>query len=449
MTSASSPSSGREREGRYRFLSLLILLALLAGYWLFAWQLERINLSGSPPALWQSVVAAFPLFDIATNWVILASEFFSPRVLRHFIPVFIGLGLAFVAVVRFLRSFYDLPDSSLTSSFLLGSVFGRAVSGSVVVIEREKFEELRRKRPMLRIGGPGKIAVRGGDSVVTERNGRFRRVLGPGVHSLGRFEYPVAVVDVRPQERENATVKLITGDGIELNTKVSVAFQIDPGDEARSKKQPFPFDKDAVFKAAYSRTNVASDKVVTWDALPLIVTSSQLKSIVGEYELDELVFPDQSDAPVHRRLKSEMKRRAAAIAPAFGVTINDVGLGRLEPPETVTEQHVGLWRAYWDKQRRLSVAQGEAEALERSQIARAQAEAIMLQAIVEGVERARRSGRDVRTKDVVALRLIEALEVLVQESRKLTPAPDDLLPTLGNLRDQLRLSAESEGQAEE
>jgi hypothetical protein len=72
-----------------------------------------------------------------------------------------------------------------------------------------------------------------------------------------------------------------------------------------------------------------------------------------------------------------------------------------------------------------------------------------LQAIVEGVERARRSGRDVRTKDVVALRLIEALEVLVQESRKLTPAPDDLLPTLGNLRDQLLLSAETEGLGEE
>lgn len=449
MTSTSSRSTGEEREGRYRFLSLLILLALLAGYWLFAWQLERIDLSGSPPAFWLRVVAVFPLFDVATNWVILASEFLSLRVLRHFIPVLAGLGLAFVAVVRFLQSFYDLPDSSLTSSFLLRSVFGKALSGSVVAIQRDQFEELRRKRPMLRIGGPGKIAVRGGDSVVTERNGRFQRVLGPGVHTLGRFEYPVAVVDVRPQEREDAAVKLITGDGIELYSKVSVAFQIDSGDEARSKKQPFPFDKDAVYKAAYSRTNVASDKVVTWDVLPLIVTSGQLKGMVAEYELDELVFPDQSDAPIHRRLKSEMKRRAAAIAPAFGVTINDVGLGRLEPPKSVTEKHVGLWRAYWDKQRRVSVAQGEAEALERSQVARAQAEAIMLQAIVEGVERARRTGRDVRTKDVVALRLIEALEVLVQESRKLTPAPDDLLPTLGDLRERLLLGAETEGLGEE
>ena len=126
-----------------------------------------------------------------------------------------------------------------------------------------------------------------------------------------------------------------------------------------------------------------------------------------------------------------------------------MGLGRLEPPESVTEQHVGLWRAYWDKQRLVSVAQGKAGALERSRMARAEAEAIMLKAIVEGVERARRSGRNVRAKDVVALRLIEALEVLVRESRKLTPTPDHLLPTLGNLREQLRLSAESEGVGED
>jgi regulator of protease activity HflC (stomatin/prohibitin superfamily) len=425
------------------------MLALLAGYWIFAWQLERVDLSESPPAFWLRVVSIFPLFDLVTEWVILAAEFLSPRVLRQFIPVLVGLGLSFVAVVRFLQSFYDLPDGSATSAFLLRSVVGRALFGSVVVIDRENFEEHRRKQPMLRIGGPGKIAVRGGDSVVTEKNGRFQRILGPGVHTLGRFEYPVAVVDVRPQERENSDVKLITGDGIELSTKVDVSFQIDSGDEARSKKQPYPFDKDAVYKAAYSQANVAADAVVTWDALPLIVAAGQLSSIVGEYELDELVFPDQADAPVHRRLKSEMKRRAAAIVPAFGVKINDVSLGRLEPPDTVTEQHVGLWRAYWDKQRRVSVAQGEAEALERSQKARAQAEAIMLQAILEGVERARRSGRDVRTKDIVALRLVEALEVLVEESRKLAPAPDDLLPTLGNLREQLRLNAESEGQGEE
>ena len=425
------------------------MLALLAGYWIFAWQLERIDLSDTPPAFWQRVVSIFPLFDLATGFVTLAAEFLHPRVLRHFIPVLAGLALAFVAVVRFLQSFYDLPDGSLTSAFLLRSVFGRALFDKVAVVNREKFEEDRRKRPMLRIGGPGKIAVRGGDSVVTERNGRFLRVLGPGLHTLGRFEYPVAVVDVRPQERENDEVRLITGDGIELNTKVNVAFQIDPGDEARSKKQPFPFDKDAVYMAAYAQANAAADKVVTWDMLPPIVTAGQLKAIVGEYKLDELVFPEQSDAPVHRRLKSEMKRRAAAIVPAFGVRINDAGLGRLQPPDSVTEQHVGLWRAYWDKQRRVSVAQGEAEALERSQIARAQAEAIMLQAILEGVERARRSDRDVRTKDLVALRLIEAMEVLVQESRKLTPAPDDLLPTLGTLREQLRLSAESEGVAED
>jgi regulator of protease activity HflC (stomatin/prohibitin superfamily) len=425
------------------------MLVLLAGYWMFAWRLEQIDLTGSPPGLWLRVVSFFPLFDLFTGWVTLAAEFLSPRVLRHFIPVLVGLGLSLVSVVRFLRSFYDLPSSRAVIWFLIRSVLGRAPFGAVVAIRRESFEEDRRKQPILRIGGPGKISVRNGDAVATERNGRFQRILGPGPHKLGRFEYPFAVVDVRPQERENSDVTLITGDGIELKTRVDVAFQIDSGDEERSKKKPFPFDEDAVYSAAYAQSNLAADKVSTWDALPLLMATSQLGGVVAEYKLDELVFPDQAETLVHRRLRSEMKRRTGAITSGFGVKINDVGLGRLQPPSSVTERHVGLWRAYWDKHRVVSVAQGEAEALELSQIARAQAEAIMLQAILEGVERARRSGRDVHTKDIVALRLIEALEVLVQESRKLTPAPDDLLPTLGNLREQLSLSAESDGLDEE
>ena len=71
----------------------------------------------------------------------------------------------------------------------------------------------------------------------------------------------------------------------------------------------------------------------------------------------------------------------------------------------------------------------------------AEAEAIMLQAIAEGLQRARRAGRDVPSREVVALRLIESLEAMARNSGQVLPLPDQLMPQLGSIREQLMLTS--------
>jgi regulator of protease activity HflC (stomatin/prohibitin superfamily) len=310
-----------------------------------------------------------------------------------------------------------------------------------IPIFMKTFEEARKNEPLLRIGGPGRINIPPGFAVVTEVNGRFRRVLGPGTRTLYRFEYPRTVVDIRPQERELDNVSMVTSDGIELTTSISVTFQVDKGKEKPTPDQPFPFDPDAVRQVAYADTNQGEGSISSWESLPLIVTSGQLKDIIAEYRLDELILSEQNGIDIHRRLQLEMERRSRAMMRRFGVEIRGTRLGSLELPEPVTDQRIRYWQSYWNKQRFLQLADGEAEILEMQEIARSEAEAIMLQAIVEGLQRAKRAGRDVSSREVVALRLIESLEGMARQSEQLMPLPTQLMPQLNSIRRELMLTS--------
>ncbi|MCI0397648.1 MAG: SPFH domain-containing protein [Chloroflexi bacterium] len=421
--------------------SQLALLLLLVGYWLYVLSLERVVLIQAPPGLWQWFVARTPLLDLFTPLILWPYKLFGWHVLRHFIPVLVGWRFAYSATLSLLQTLYGLPDR-LAAASLLRRLGGFIPFGPPTLIRRNSFQEDRLAEPLLRIGGPGRVHVAAGEAVVTERNGRFHRVLSPGMHMLGRFEYPVAVLDLRQQEREDKEAKMVTSDGIELTAEVSVTFQIGRTDNPPTMSQPYPFDPKAARQAAYAVTNLGDGKTSGWEALALIITSSQLKDVVAEYRLDELIFPDQAASDPHQTVKMEMERRARTVMRNFGVDIVSTRLGRLEMPDPVTEQHIQYWQAFWDKQRHLSQADGAAKALEEAEVARAEAEAMMIQAIVEGIQRARQQGKMGTLREILALRLIEALESMAQQSEEVLPVAGRLLPRLGVLRQELLLNRE-------
>ena len=339
-----------------------------------------------------------------------------------------------------LWTFYDMPDEKSAGNLLDRLQAGRVPQGKPSIIQRESFADDRKTDPVLRIGGPGRILVTPGDAVATEYNGLRKRVLGPGVHSLHRFERPQAVVDVRPQERESEKVGLITSDGIDMTADVSATFQIDSGGEEPTKTAPFPFQTEAVEKAAYAETSLGDGKSSSWESLALIIVVSQLKDVVAEMELNQLVLPQQNGSNVHRQIQSEMETRARGVLRSFGIHVRGTRLGRFDLPEEVTKQYIQYWQAYWDRLRRLGEANSEAQMISDRELARAEAEAVMLQAIVEAMQRARRAGRKATTREVLALRLIEVLETMAQQSQQALAAPSSVPMRLGDLRQQLILN---------
>lgn len=421
--------------------SILALLVLIVLYWLLARQVERIELGAWQ--WWQARAVAFPLLQTMTPLVTFVAEMLSWRVWRHFIPFVIGLLLARSLTITLVQHLYGLPLRADAAQFLR-RLQTRESGEPALYLERKSFSELRQRSPILRIGGPGRVIVDKGDVAVTELNGRFHRILPTGMHGLARFERVRAILDLRSQEREQSGVSLVTRDGIEIRTDVGVTFRIMPGEEPATKSRPFPFDRDAVRRAAYTETVLIDGAVSTWESVALITAIDKLQLAVASYRLDEIIYPDNPPANPHVALRNEVTEQARPTARQSGIEILQVRLGRLEAPEPVTNQRIRYWQAFWEKERRISEADGTAEALAEVELARAEAESEMLQAIVEGMNQAQLENQQSGSRGLVALRLIEILEKLAHNSRQFSPLSVDLLPQLHAINRQLLLEVDPE-----
>jgi len=426
----------RNVQGAEKFVTLLALLVFASLYWGYVWIFERVDYIAFPPGWWLTIVGRYPLLDIIEPLVLIPAEFLSWRVIRHFIPVLLGAWLARFAVQRFLHSFYDLGDSE-QSKVLLGRLRAwRVPNKPSVKLNADNFSRESRDNPILTVGGPAKVSVERGNAIVTELNGRFARVLGPGTQYLARFEYPFAVIDLRPQERSTEASKLMTSDGIEVTATVGVSFHIAAHDQPPTPQVPFPFDRQAARRAAYAQTSKDEGKINDWQSAALGAAVGQLQEIVGESRLDELAHPMQGGIQPRPGRNRMMRRGTRAKMQDLGVTVTDTQLGRLELPQAVLHKYLDFWRVYWEKRRRLDEAEGQAEIIEVMEIARVRASALMFQAILEGLQRAKAMDQGA-SKRILAIRLIETLQTMARRSQDISPVPDHVLASLRHLRLQL------------
>jgi hypothetical protein len=121
----------------------------------------------------------------------------------------------------------------------------------------------------------------------------------------------------------------------------------------------------------------------------------------------------------------------------------------LELPDAVLDEYLEYWRVYREKKRRLEEVEGQAVLLEEAEIARVRASALMFQAILEGIQRARQTDPDASSRRVVAVRLIETLQAMALRSQDVSRVPDKLLVSLGGLRRQLLENGQIEGTSED
>lgn len=159
-------------------------------YWIFALALERIDLTQT-----YTLLAALP--GIIGNII----ELVHPRVLRHFIPVFVGWWFAYMAVVKTVQILYDLPDEEAARHFFKRLRLDRRLQEKPLLVPADRLTDARLQIPMLRIGGPGLVIIRPGEVAVTELQGLIFRTLPAGVHRLGRFEYIQAVLSLQAESR--------------------------------------------------------------------------------------------------------------------------------------------------------------------------------------------------------------------------------------------------------
>lgn len=440
-TRRSRPAAAPDRPNRW--VPLALILVLIA-YWFFARYLERIDLFPVIAPWWGQWVPFLPL----PGWLISLAEFFHPRVLRHLIPVIVGWLLAQRATVNMLQTLYNLPSQDAAGNFL-GRLRGGRPGGKAITVAGRTLGETQAKSDVVREGGPGRIKVAGGEAAVTERNGRFHRVLGPGKHTLIRFEYVHSLVDLRQQARTESEIPLVTRDGIDVAADIHLTYRIDTGGEPATPTTPFPFRETAVRAAAYAQTLSPNGEEATWDTLPGRLARATLTGIFARYRLDDILHLSGQSSEPYVTIQNDLKRQLLPKLEEKGIELVDVLINRISFPDAVTAQYIQHWQAHWETRARINRADGQAAALEETERARAEAEMTMVEAIMEGMARARREGHRGAMSEVVALRLIETLEQMARRSQQTTSLPPHLLPQLRFLRRELLPEPEEDDNGDE
>ena len=334
-----------------------------------------------------------------------------------------------------------------------------------VRVTPEELDVLRQEQALLRVGGPGRVYLPSlFHATITEFNGRFCRVLKPGLNDLGAYEYIHSMVDLRQQERERSR-EFLTKDGIQIKINVGVIFRVASNDNLLrnpvlldtdvaninaatrpTSQNLYPYGDIAVRRAAYTKTVLNRDgsQVNSWHALPWVLTQARVRKAVQELRYDELFAPDDPDRQPHPALRRQVTQAARVALRRFGIHLIDVRLGPITPVESVTGQHIESWQAFWKKQERITQAQGEAQVIEEIALARREAERVMLQAIIEAVQQAEQEhGSDV-TRNIVALRVIETLDRMARRSERFGyPAGHNLIHQLERLQSELTNEAQN------
>ena len=115
-----------------------------------------------------------------------------------------------------------------------------------------------------------------------------------------------------------------------------------------------------------------------------------------------------------------------------------LSMGSLQAPEVLTALNLSGWRSLWGSEQRPPEAGEPAEAVATTEDPRTEAEIDVLTAIVEGLQQARRESRASLARQLVALRLVEALERMVHARQGDVGAKgEDVLAQLQLLRRQL------------
>lgn len=403
--------------------------------------MERIDLDAADLRL--------PIFQLLPPWLVDFTGIFLPRVLRHFIPLVLGWLLAYEVAANLVYHLYNLPDRAKARGFLRRLRDPRRAGGATIAISPQDLESKRLTSSRLRVGGPGRISIPAGHAAVTEINGRFYRVIGSGSHALDRFELVHSLYDLRPQDRTDPEVDLHSKEGLAFVTAVSVTFRIYAAELTASAQQPYPYDAETVCKLAYNQTNLPGGHIGSWEDTALAAVKAALVASVSSFSLNELLQDQQTEIGAHLTIRNNVEREARMRLQDQGIELIRVRIGGFRFPDDITDLHIQYWRTYWDNQARLTMAEGEAFAVEEMESVRTEAETELVRAISRGVEQARRQSYQGNMNEIIALRFVEALKKMALESESEVVLPEQLIPQLQYLQDQLQLTAGVDTAADE
>jgi regulator of protease activity HflC (stomatin/prohibitin superfamily) len=281
------------------------------------------------------------------------------------------------------------------------------------------------------------ISISKGDSL--------ERAAGPGFIRLQSGESIKKFIDLRRHVRSETTTAM-TRDGIPLETKVNVVFQVKQSEADHPDDQlEFPYDESAVLWVSQLNTFDQDNSVRPWSEQLAPQAATYMISEVAQYTLDELT----QDRTVFVGISQRVRRQLRAAFDDWGIKIHNVSVAPVKFPDDILEQRLDNWRAPLQSQILAEAAKGNAEAYLRIKHSRAKAQVEIIEKTMQSINEMRQT-EQTSLPEIITLRIIDVLEDAATKGTSQAYLPSHVLSGIvTESSSQLRDSQESSREEDE
>jgi hypothetical protein len=260
----------------------------------------------------------------------------------------------------------------------------------------------------------------------------FTRSAGPGYVRLNKGEKVIQAIDLRPHSRRKS-VSALTRDGIRLDTTVNVVFHVKRETDPIDRRMPYSYDRQAIFKIIYVDSFSSGEGSVPWTERVVRQAESALISEISRFSLDELLLWEPGTTPPLVEVGKAVKERLDKSFEKHGITIVSAGTGPMELPEEVTDQRIRNWQADWLIRMEEEKSAGDTEVYWQHMLARAYSQIEIIDQIMKSIE-LMRANDEVELTEVIALRMIEAIEEAAADEKVQELIPQQAIVTLRQMQ---------------
>lgn len=263
--------------------------------------------------------------------------------------------------------------------------------------------------------------------------------VGPGFIRLQPGETPVQAIDLRRYVR-TSTATANTRDGIPLETKVTIVFQVKQSErDHEGDHLEYPYDRSAVLWVSQLNTFDQDNTIHTWSEQLTPQATTYMISEIAQFTLDEL----WQDPVIFNGIQQRIRRQLRSTFDEWGIKVHQVKVAPVKVPDEIVEQRLANWRAPWQSQILAQAAAGDAEALRRVKLARARAQVEIIESIMLSIDEMRQA-EEGSLPEIVTLRVIDILDEAATKSTSHAYLPSQVLASIvSESPDQLSNSQES------
>lgn len=274
----------------------------------------------------------------------------------------------------------------------------------------------------------GSGIVRSHQALAIIKGGGFSRPAGPGFVTLFKKEAIAQIVDVRKHTRSDV-VKANTRDGIPIEMPIFVGFRVWQNEEEITPGElVYHYDRDGIFHVTYAGSILDEDSTSRWSDLITPIAANLFVTEIARHTLDQLYQVDSDGNGPKGEISVRVKRNLERNERLDGIEVLSVGSGMIALPEAVRMQRLKKWQAQWQREILMKKAKGDAEVELRMKHARARAQIEIIQNITQSIANSSRS--DISVTEIVALRMIEAMEDAVSDASVQALVPQPVLTTM-------------------